>query len=94
MRKHGLTQDGKIPCINGTNGWRYMKKKDEKENMEEMHQRQVEKMIKSAEGSVGLLHTITKPTMCREGVQVLEKEEEDGRLLDRCEAKREEWSKH
>ena len=31
--------------------------------MEEMHQRKVEKMIKSAEGSVGLLHKITKPTM-------------------------------
>ena len=33
-----------------------MKRKDEKEKMEEMHQRKVEKMIKSAEGSAGLLH--------------------------------------
>ena len=43
----------------------YMKRKDEKEKMEEMHQRKVEKMIKSAEGSAGLLHKITKPTMWR-----------------------------
>ena len=33
----------------------YMKKKDENSKMEEMHQRKVEKMIKSAEGSAGLL---------------------------------------
>ena len=42
----------------------YVKKKDEKEKMEEMHQRKVEEeMIKSAEGSAGLLHKITMPTM-------------------------------
>ena len=61
----------------------YMKKNDEKETMEEMHQRKVEKMIKSAEGSAW-----------RGGVQILEKEDEDARLLDRCEAKRKEWSHH
>ena len=33
----------------------HMKKKDEKEKMEEMHQRKVENMIKSAEGSAGLV---------------------------------------
>ena len=71
-----------------------MKRKDEKEKMEGMHQRKVENMIQSAEGSAGLLHKITKPTMCREGVQILEKEEDDARLLDRCEAKRKEWSTH
>ena len=65
----------------------YMKKKDEKENLEEIHQRKVEKMGKSAEGSAGLLHKITKPTMLRRGVQIMEKEEEDATLLDRCEAK-------
>ena len=59
-----------------------------------MHQRKVEKMIKSAEGSAGLLHKIPEPTMWREGAHILEKEEEDARLLDRCEAKRREWSKH
>ena len=38
-------------------GWlKYMKKEDEKEKMEEMHQQKVEQMIKSAEGSAGLLH--------------------------------------
>ena len=46
----------------------HMKKKDEKEKMEEVHQRKVEKMIKSAEGIAGLLHKITKPTMWRRGV--------------------------
>ena len=59
-----------------------------------MHQRKVEKMIKSAEGSAGLLHKITKPTMWRGGLQILKEEEEDARLLDRCEAKRKEWAKH
>ena len=33
-----------------------IKKQDEKSKMEEMHQRKVEKMIKSAEGSAGFLH--------------------------------------
>ena len=62
--------------------------------MEEMYQRKVEKMIKSAEGSAGLLHKISKPKAWRGGVQISEKEEADARLLDRCEAKRKEWSKH
>ena len=34
----------------------HMKKKDEKGKMEEVHQRKVDKMIKSGEGSAGLLH--------------------------------------
>ena len=73
----------------------HMKKKDEKEKTEEMRQRKVKKMIESAEGSTGLLHKITKPTMWRRGVQILKKEEEeDARLLDRCEAERKEWAKH
>ena len=42
-------------------------------------------MIVSAEGSAGLLHKITKPTMWRREVQILEKEEEDAELLERCE---------
>ena len=71
-----------------------MKKKDEKEKMDEMRQRKVEKMIKSAEGCAGLLHKITKPTMWRGGMQILKKEEEDARLLDRCEAQRKEWANH
>ena len=45
-------------------------------------------MIESAEGSAGLLHKITKPTAWRGGAQILKKEEEDAKLLDRCEAKR------
>ena len=50
--------------------------------------------MKSAEGSAGLLHKITKPTAWRGGTQILKKEKEDARLLDRSEAKREEWAKH
>ena len=62
--------------------------------MEEMHQQKVKQMIKSAEGSAGLLHHVTKPTPWRGGAQILEKAEEDARLLDRCEAKRKKWSLH
>ena len=62
--------------------------------MEEMHQHKVAQMIKSAEGSAGLLHKISKPTAWRRGTQILVKEEECARLLDRCEAKRKEWAKH
>ena len=51
-------------------------------------------MIKSAERSAGLLHKITKPAAWRKGAQILEKEEEDVRLLVRCEAKGKEWAKH
>ena len=64
------------------------KKKDEKEKMDEMPQHKVAQVIPSAEGSAELLHRITKPTSWREGAQILEKEEEDARLSDRCEAKR------
>ena len=42
-----------------------MKMKDEKEKMEEMHQHKVAQMIKSAEGSAGLWHKISKPTAWR-----------------------------
>ena len=59
-----------------------------------MHQQKVSQMIKSAEGGAGFLHKNTKPTAWRGGAQVLEKEEEDVRLMNRCEAKRKEWAKH
>ena len=72
----------------------YVKRKNEKEKMEDMHQQKVEKMTESAEGGAGLLHKITKRTMWRGGVQILKEEEENARLLDRCEAKRKEWTKH
>ena len=71
-----------------------MKKKDEKEKMEEMHWHKVAQMTKSAEGSAGVLHKIAKTTPWRREAQILEKEEEDARLSDRCEAKRKEWSTH
>ena len=50
-----------------------MKKKDEKEIMEEIHQHKVTQMMKSADGSAGLLHRITKPTPWRGVAQILEK---------------------
>ena len=55
--------------------------------MYEMHQHRVNQMIKSAEGSAGLLHKITKPPAWRGGAPILKKEV-DVTLLDRCEAKR------
>ena len=66
-----------------------MKKKDEKGKMEEMLQHKVAQMVKSAEGSAGLLHKISKPTAWWREVQILVNEEEDARLLDRCAAKKE-----
>ena len=55
-------------------GWlKYMKKEDEKEKMEEMHQQRVNRMIKSAEGSAGLVHKITKSTPWRRGAQIGER---------------------
>ena len=71
-----------------------MKKEDEKRKMEHLHQQKVNRMIKSAEGSAGLLHKITKPTTWRGGAQILKKVEDDARLSDRCEAKRKVWAKH
>ena len=44
-------------------------------------------MIKSAEGSAGLLHEIRKPAAWRGGAQIMKKEQ-DAELLGRCEAKR------
>ena len=70
------------------------KKEDEKKKMEEMHHQKATQVIKGAEGSAGLLHKTTKPTAWRGGAQILKKEEEDARLLDRCEAKRKAWAKH
>ena len=39
------------------------------------------------------MHKDHEVTACRRGAQILKKDEEAGRLLDRCEAKREEWAK-
>ena len=51
-------------------------------------------MIKSADGSAGLLHKITEPTAWRGGVQILMREEDDAKPMTRCEEKRKEWAKH
>ena len=53
-------------------GWlEELKKMDEKEKMEEMHHHKVAQMIKSAEGSAGLLDKISKPAAWRGGAQIL-----------------------
>ena len=62
--------------------------------MEVEHLKKVSQMIKSAEGSAGLLHNITKPTAQRGGVQMLKKEEEDAKPMARCGEKKTEWAKH
>ena len=59
-----------------------MKKKSEKEKMEEMLQHKVAQMMKIAEESAGLFHTISEPPAWRGGAQILVNEEEDARLLD------------
>ena len=71
-----------------------MTKKDEKRKVEKLHQQRKSQMIKSEEGSAGLLHQITKPAAWRGGAQILKKEEQDVMLLDRCEAKRKARAKH
>ena len=93
MKKRGFTQKKKKLCKNGIVGWK-IRKEDDKRRVEELHQRRVKQMIKSAEGSAGLQHKITMPTAWRRRAQILKKEEEDARLLDRSEAKRKEWAKH
>ena len=62
--------------------------------MEVEHQKLVGRMVKSADGRKGLLHTITNPTAWRGGVQILKEEEEDVKPLARCEEKRKEWATH
>ena len=93
LRTWGFTQDGEIPCKTWYNWLEEMKKKDEKEKMEEMHQHKMASITKSAVESAGLLHKISKPTAPMGGAQIEENEEEDARLLDRCEAKRKEWAR-
>ena len=50
-------------------------------------------MIKSAEGSAGLLHKISKPTAWWKVLQILVNEE-DARLVDRCGATKERMDKN
>ena len=62
--------------------------------MEEGHQQKVAQLFRSAMGRTGLLHKITEPTAWRGEAPILKKEEEDARLLDRCEVTRKERAKH
>ena len=67
------------------------KKKDEVKTLDEVHQRKASQMIKSADGSAGLLHRIRiAHGMERGGVQLFK--EEDARLMARCEEKWKEWA--
>ena len=65
-----------------------MKKQMRRQRWRRCINKKVAQIILSAEGSAGLLHKISKPTAWRGGAHILKKEEEDVRLLDRCEAKR------
>ena len=48
--------------------WLYeVKKKDEEKKMETEHQKLVNRMVASADGGAGLLHTVTKPTAWKGG---------------------------
>ena len=58
------------------------KKEEKKKKLEEIHQQKVTQMIKSAEGSAGLLHKTSKPAAWEGGAQFLKKEEEYARLFD------------
>ena len=63
--------------------WQYdLNKKDEAKRREEEHLKLASRLIGSAEGDIGLLHKITKPTAWRGGVRILEEEEEDVRPLN------------
>ena len=70
------------------------KKRMRRERWKNYISKWVKQMNKSAEGSAGFLHKITTPTTYRGGAEIFKKEEEDARLLDRCEAKRKEQANH
>ena len=90
MRKRGFKQDNMQKWYD----WLEEMKKERREvKMEEMHQQKVAQMMKGAEESAGLLRKISKPAASRKGAQIVVNEE-DVRLLDRCEAKRKQWAKH
>ena len=48
-----------------------------------MHQHRVNQMIKSAEGSAGLLHKITKPPAWRGGAPILKKKKKKQKRMSR-----------
>ena len=52
-----------------------MKSKDEAQMMAEELEKQISRMIKSADRSAGLLHKFTRPTAWRGRVQILTKED-------------------
>ena len=60
--------------------------------MEERHQQKVAQMIKSAEGSTGLLHK--SQSLQRGGGQILKKRRRRCEVVRPFEAKRKEWAKH
>ena len=77
-------------CRNGITGY----KKDETTKMEEMHQQKVEQMIKSAEGSAGRLHRITKPKLWRRRSTVLGERRGGCEVVGLLCGKKEKWSIH
>ena len=73
--------------------WLYEMKKNDEGQKEEEHQKLVRRMIASAEGGAGWLHRISKPTVWREGIQILREEEDNNRPMERSEEKKKELDK-
>ena len=91
-RKLGTIQERKKPCKNGMFGWRSWQE-GRKEKNGRIASAKGESDDQECGRQCGVLHKITKPAAWRGGAQILKREEEDARLLDRCEAKSKEWAK-
>ena len=85
-RRRGSTRKKKKKqCQSSIVGLENGKKEDEKRKMEEMHQQKVSQMIKKCRRWCWAF-----TQAWRGGVQILKEIAEDAKLLDRCEAKKEE----
>ena len=71
----------------------HMKKKDEKDKWRRCISERWRRRPRAQKAVLDFSTKITKPTTWRGGTKILKKEEEGVRLLDRWEAKREEWAK-
>ena len=59
-----------------------------------VHMAWVEKLLPSAEGGAGMLHSITKTAVLEGGARVIEDVFEDAQPLRRVEIQRQEWKRH
>ena len=69
-------------------------KKEKRQQLKESHETLVEKFMSSGKGRAGFLHKVTKPTLRRGCIQILEEVYDDADHLKRLEEKRQESSKH